>query len=285
MNTAHNKDLIIDDGLLNTLRNGFGFPFDLGRVVCLPLQKNENGKCVGSITSKNNPLNDKQKHNPRIHSDVYTLPRIKSAPIPNENYRVQMKSLSVLECIPSSSSCPTVKVHMPTNLHPNVASTTGSEDEDEYCQTSSRLSTSLGILSHMKKFVKNEEAYLHYFKQLVQLEDMWQTKSTSNYEILPHIKNIAEPKTDKVTRSKGKSKSKSILENKGPKHPHPLQPTNNQMMVPETNLNTNISYRTSMRILALENCHVYCNDDESYNSYLIKLIDMEESFIESLDIN
>ena len=42
MNTSHNKNCILDDGLMNTIWNGLGIPFDLKMPTNYPCKKNPN---------------------------------------------------------------------------------------------------------------------------------------------------------------------------------------------------------------------------------------------------
>ena len=96
MNTAHNKDRIIDDGLLSTIKNGLVLPLGLNSCFCLPSPwqicenrqvQTSNITDVQSTTNKHNLEMSTRKlknHNAAAGTGIYTISKSVSALSPSE---------------------------------------------------------------------------------------------------------------------------------------------------------------------------------------------------------
>ena len=163
-----------------------------------------------------------------------------------------------------------------------------SESETDYCadvksRIDIRFEMRQEILSRMLLHINDENIYLHYFRQLVDLDHAFKgcinmtPDSLENFEILPFVKN----NPGKIEKVKSSNQQDSI-------NIAPLQKERKTKCNNKTNERThfthlpfidNISDRTKMRRELLEEFNFDCNNDNLYDDFFNRLVDVEENFI------
>ena len=179
MNTAHNKDRIIDDGLLSTIKNGLVLPLGLNSCFCLPppWQICENRQVqtsnitdVQSTTNKHNLEMSTRKlknHNAAAGTGIYTISKSVSALSPSE----KLDHFSTSDaCENPSTSNGFIKSEKRCPMVPFVLkqfSESDQEDDNAASQNKLHLNNLESILSIIRKNIDIEDNYLYYFAQLV----------------------------------------------------------------------------------------------------------------------
>ena len=271
MNTSHNKNLVVDEGWWNTIRN------TLGLSKTSPSRATQNGKSNSSVNNRND---DKyiQLPNPRFTGTNSTSKLQKNSPVieknqesGNEGTRKVFLISAATKYIPipkqtyvnpssySSQQPGTSKMHIDKSkengmildtcyLHQSIDRMTfDSEDEISLPpRKSRRLCIGEEILTHMKTNVNNEIVYAHYLNQLsIFEEDFNDQNAVSNVFEITHI-------TD-------------------------LPFTKNLIL----NLVGTSLERIEERKKILQDLEAHLREDEIYNNFLSSLFDLEESFISS----
>ena len=283
MNTAHNKDRIIDDGLLSTIKNGLNLPLGLNICFSLPSrwkicensqEQATNITDVQSATNKNNLEMSTKKleiHDTAVSTGVYTISKDVSALNPSENLNhistsdVFENPSTSKESIDGEKRCPIVPFH-----HKQL-SESDQEDENPVSQSKLHLNNLESLLGIMGRNIDNENNYLFYFAQLADYTNrVRETKlADRNFKIVNICKPL-RPYDISPSHRKGKSQIKTqVISTERFFH-------NSTVKYP---LIGKFSDRILLRRNFLENFHQYCIDGESYDRYITDLMDLEESFV------
>jgi hypothetical protein len=276
MNTPYNKDRVIDDGFKNTIRNGLGLPFKLKINSDSSTNDEQNGTESGNnltktkTTAKSSFIR-KQAIARNGKNEVYTLS--KSNTIPLENH--QNNQLNVLKKNPSTSNGLFESfTRYQRECVIQKASSSSDEDDSATCiQKPLRFRTGELIMCHMRDNVHIEEAYLHYFLQLIQYEENVKV-SQNEFEIVL----FRNAQYLNRTLSKGKRSNQRFVEPQKLISTTPSSKRESVMLRPDI-LAKNFD-RIEKRRVILDNFENYCNDEESYSGYLTDLIDLEESLLQ-----
>ena len=286
MNTSHNKERIIDDGLKTTIRNAFGAPFDFKLYGMSPWkdEHTQNQSVSGQVRqSKNRELDEsksiKNEYREPSVAGVYVLSK------PQYSAFTPTNPFNTNRAIPTTSKghMDTTKKQKPSILYQKSVSDPEQEVDYVGAQTNSRLCIGTKLLSHMKENVNAEVVYLHYFVQLIDFEDRVKTRDfcLMNFEIVnsDHLNGLH---TAKVAKAKGNRKKQSCT-SKGERSIKwsTAQSAIDPMMILKSNLLKNILHKGEKRKIMLEAFHKYCNTEDSYEKYLNDLIDLEESLVEN----
>ena len=279
MNTSHNKDLIIDGGLLNTLLKGFKIPFNL-RVSHFVCWKNNfiynSNDVVSRVTSGMNEANKKMSGNQegshKKESEIYTIPKIRLKKSQLVNYADSLPNF-VLEKQSCSKETDNFSKPLP-KAKPNHESTSNSSDEDDSGKcfwNNQPFFKGTMLLNLMKQSVDNENTYLHYFVQLVDYVDKKKIESflEQNFEIVLHIEH-KHSSLDQMQPPK--SKGKRLMVNIPSSLP--------QRLIRKTKLAGKMADRIKTRRIELEKFSTNYAKDISYCQYFDEIIDLEESFID-----
>ena len=272
MNTAHNKDRIIDEGLKSIIRNAFYMPFNITTILNF-FRLDVNEICLkGEQAEMNLEANKKQIEVAKVKA--YVVPMHQNESTLHKKLKVPSNELN--SKIPSSSQ----GVYEDNGINRLVlTSLSDSEDEtvDEITQNEYILSTRKQIMAHMKDNFSSEEHYLHYFLQLIDYEKQIKDKIRDGQGfIISTITNGKELHGSKNGSAKGRGKDQSNFKSKksldDSNHLYALQP----MM-----LGCDILIeRIVMRKTILERFDKDVVNEESYIKLLDELIDFEESLIE-----
>jgi len=284
MNTPHNKDRIIDDGFNNTIRNGLGLPFHLKMSSESPKNDEQNRAESGknltnpkTRTTAKSSFIRKQTTARNGINDVHKLSKSNTLPLENDQ-----KNLSnVLKENPSTSKGLFESLERyQRECFLQKASSISDEDDSPTCiQKPLRFRTGESIMCHMRENVHTEEAYLHYFLQLVQHEKNVKDDKISQNEFEIVSFQTAQPL--KRTRLKGKRSNQHFAENQKRIPTSPGKSSARKMVMLRADMLAKNFDRTEKRMAILENFEDYCNDEESYSRYLTELIDFEENLIEN----
>ena len=279
MNTSYNKDLVIDNGLTNVLRNAFVIPFkSLMRKILSDRnseaqEKNSNHEMTNmerkAVSSDNHHIQSCKDANTELF--IISKPNFSSIPLQTKN----STSPPVPRNAPGTSSG-VYKATTPAN-HIQLACQSLSEpdlEENDLSFEAKRLCNGKIILCHMMENISNEGHYLHYFMQLINYEDTVKAKDKANFEII----HIVQSKP--IQSKNAKRKNTLHLEEDSSKKSYPSSSISPQILALKSKISGNFVDRMEMRKLLLQNFIINCNDEESYNNYLKELIDFEEKLTE-----
>ena len=285
MNTSHNKDRIIDDGLGAVLRNALGSPFDFSTIRTTFLNqvqpnpeslriKAQDSKFVDSeklskVTEKPDKITSREIYviskSERSSFDMYNIPNVPS------------------EWASTSKGITYIEGGMKRNCYARTSTSESiQEDDNGVFQKESRISIGIKILSYMRDNVSTEEAYLHYFVQIIEFEEQVKDKCAfwPDFEIVPYISDQLTH-TGKAPIPKRRIKNKSFLKKYKSKEFKRSDSATTSIAMLKTKLRGSISQRTEMRETMFEDFSDHCKNEESYEKYLYKLFDFEEDLIES----
>ena len=131
--------------------------------------------------------------------------------------------------------------------------------------------------------MSNEDAYLHYFKQLLEL-DYWAKNSEIDDLQQFQISLYNKMHTTKMSKIKNSKKTKIVRHDTIPiKESFTDSSSSKTRTLGELSLNVHLTEATLDRIQLREamlvDFQIYCYDNEAYESFFNRLIDFEESLI------
>ena len=285
MNTSHNKRRVIDDGMATVLRNALRPPVDYFKQIIVrfysrihlnvvsPKGNEHVSKFVEVETSSKIP----EKHDKKNTSGVYV--------ISNSEYLSSFAKDNMpnvpLECASTSNGITYIEEGIKRNFLSRQSSESSLVNDNGVFQVESRISFGKEILSYMTKNVSIEEVYLHYFVQIIDFEEKFKDKEDflPHIEIVPHICDKLAY-AGKSTMTKVKGKNKVCLNEDKSKDFNTYRPAATLIANLKKNTKGSFSQRMEMRKTMLKGYSDHCKDEESYQKYLTKLIDFEESVIE-----
>ena len=279
MNTANNKNRITDEGWRNTFRNALGISNN--SVIELHPQAQEETMLTSrsilkastndvSIIERNKigigqVGGDKKKLG--INTLTYNTNEKRTSEFHTQNSTTILESKA---CTSSDLSKPAKKQSKGKHLHVNVPHSNDSDDDSPTPQSSHYLPLAESILGEMMININEEEAYIHYLKQLLVLE---KTEILDDFKILQFTNTLA-PKHGQVKTTKHNSRitgNHDEVKNSKNKMPQMVE-------LNATFLGRHLD-RLDLRKSLLENIHDHCKDDETYKTFFNKLFDFEESLI------
>ena len=280
MNTPHNKDRVIDDGFKNTVKNGLGLPFHL--KVTADSSRNgernreENGNNLTSSKTRKTAKSSfirKQKLARNDMNEADTLPKANTFPLEN----LQCNVTNTLNDKPSTSNGLFESIERyQRECAIQKSSSLSDEDDSATCiQKHLRFQTVESIICHMRENVHSEEAYLHYFLQLIQYEENVKDNKVSQDKFEVTIFESAQPL--RRTQSKSKRSNQRVIGDPKLISKTLDQSSAQQSVMLRADLLAKKIDRIEKRRVILENFEDYCNDEESYRRYLTKIIDLEEN--------
>ena len=177
MNTSHNKNLLIDDGWWNTIRNTIG-------------------TSLYSLTSK-----CKRPNKETSETKVYVISKSELL----EHAEPNNEATVIVEEQPSTSCTnPTFRNKLKEQKNIAVATKQSSETDDDSLalEKSYRISVGEEILKHMKININEEKSYLYYLRQLSRFEELLREKGAivEDFQI-EHISEIPIPKVGRIKNS------------------------------------------------------------------------------------
>ena len=299
MNTSHNKNLVIDDGWLNTIQNTLGlseqaillpcqcWPFLLrlttwkGRDQIEKNQKNANTNQRSKAEDKVSNIPSGFSSDPvsKVNGDIYVISKPFTSTSQSEKESIH--SVNVLSEMPSNGSG-IIKIKHRKNKTGVIKKTPSESDEDRSTpQISHRLCVGEKLLSYMLMHINSEEEYLHYLKQLSRFEETVSKGFRLHEEFsLGHIVEFAVPKrtrvknfTFQILKEPTNTKpSQSRKPKKKSKNESPIDKNRPYRLI------GNVLDRIERRKKLFGSFQGYHEDEECYIKFVGALFDVEENF-------
>ena len=275
MNTSYNKDRVVDDGWKSVILNAV-------KSICrcltssINVDKNngwmpdEEPKECKESESDNNII----KHNQRKpRGSNFKEPDVSIISLENESKETDQRA-----CTSNGRYC----THSESTKENKICSqsSTDSESDDYKATKSQRLKKGETLLSGMWHNLGNEEAYTHYFKQLLELEYPTNKPTVdhyNNFNVIPF--NHASLK-EKSFQTKHSEVNKKIQKTYN-KYPKSLK--NSRFNENPLNVDFIIEFeeRMTRRQNRLEGFLINCDDENAYEHFINLFISFEEGLVQN----
>ena len=253
MNTSHNKDLIVDDGLKTTLINAFGIPFSFQwgkstvHVVSQNKEKKPENGWINNENKQDSKNDDKDHDFKNDEQKIYTISKTELLPIEMKSLKINGHETTKVTPSTSTGEIASLKNRYGyKNFHQSSSDSDMDGDLENYQYRSHEIATE--ILSYMIRNVQSEEIYLHYFVQILHFNDETEFGANKMFEVF-------HP-----------SPEDEIIEEDRAKH---LQ----------KNLRGSADDRINLRKILLDRLKNSYEDSNSFKKVLSELIDFEESLV------
>ena len=268
MNTSHNKHLIVDHGWTNTIRNVIGVQKRHSDV--------QNMKACSSGAPKTATKMDGQ-----VGISSISKSECKS----NDFLKDDTMESKAQDEYPSTSNINTTGVRKKAVVDLSQYSDSSSVEDvngtDSSQNRNYRLSIGEKLLSYMLDNIISDERYLFYFKQLVEFEEIHNVdKSRSKDFKIIEITGYEKPNGINETCILSHVKSKETLSETNMKTS--LRTDKNQQsreLTLKINFVTENPEIINLRRDILEDWHIHCMNEELYDCFVNRLIDLEESLL------
>lgn len=276
MNTSHNKERIIDEGLKNIIKNVLHIPFDLSAFINLFRSANcENRNAITDdiITNKVEAGERKPEVSIVVRKKIH-IENIKA----DVDHRLK-NSIEIPEAkldIDKPSSSSGIYDEDGQN-HLAITTMTDSEDDmiGEIADNDFRLSMKKQLLTYMKGSVNDEGHYIHYFLQLIDLESKIRNKTNLDCDNAI-ISVVLDEKIQEKKHLSCKTKNSKNINSKSKKSQ--IGSDAYTFLSPRgLTISADKQFdRTLMRIKKLESIERHCDNEELFKKFLNELIDFEE---------
>ena len=305
MNTSYNKDRVVENGwkvvLLNPfvkIRPYFKQPtaFELKRI----LRKGPKNEKENVLIGQNKTIQPSKEANPVVESSPnskYSDGKNKERVFIISNKKLDNSKIKVdsvlevedIEVIPSTSMNKN-NIDPQPQLKRLHAKSSSSDSEPANYTKSHRLQIGENILRHMAEKINEENCYLHYFHQLLEFEDMLKNEPLDpkyEFEITPfpnyNNRNVPKVKSSfsQIQQSEKNKKRRKKL------HSWIHESVALEPQIPELSVNNNNTFyleiKSQLRCDTLKKFELYCEDEEKYDIFLKRLIDVEEEIKERFE--
>ena len=296
MNTSHNKNLVLDDGWGNTIRNTLGLPENINVFSALSLHQfipRKNQTTIKEI-DKNDKIDSQDPKTNATEMDLRNDPRSQNISGQNSNLEIptisksvesaslkeEVNTINVPDSEPSTSKKLITDNQGEKPCPPSRKTITDSDDEDDDAlnlQRSDHLIIGEEILSYMMKYLDREQGYLHYLKELSKFNESFihDANTINNFRIAHltdfptlnknHVKGSLKEKRNRCRRNKSvDSKHRSKFRDS----------------VDESKDYGGTTEKIKIRKKLLERYLEFCCDEESFNSLVGLIFDIEETMTE-----
>ena len=290
MNTAHNKDLITDDGWSNTILNTLPAMCKPNSYQIADVEEEQPSTSKASNKTKQRAkVNDADQKSTlkTISGDISANYQRSSRQNVQADIHVMSKSSehdyitlpNIPQEQPSTSKGITV-IEQRQRVYFSQRSTSETDNDSICLQQSYRLYIGEKILSNMKSNINNEERYLHYFRQLIKFEETLTQEDPcpQGFKIV-HITEFHTPKKRRIKRSNAQPKDNELLYREKLIALSKSKNASPQNIAIQTNMVGRFSDRVDMRAKILQNWQVYCSDEETYDNFIDRMLKFEESLI------
>ena len=293
MNTAHNKDRIIDQGLKSTIINALKLPFDMKKA------KNFFPKVLGGCCRTQESVSDVPKDaeipkvspkskRSKVEMNKTTMPSIftvtnNTLSGRNDETAVNVEDLESLN-LPSTSNG--VRESNERKLA-QILQQTNSESEQDFDKNSlnqeNRIEIGMKLLTYMNENVNDEKIYLHYLLQLADYERS--LKEIKDNKKIFHIAIIGDQDLRNPRNfQQSKNQQKKSIHSKNYRKKTKSKIRQNIPLMEKAQTNNALQERVTIvakRKVLLETFNDYCQNDETYESFLTILLDFEENLLNS----
>ena len=293
MNTSHNKNLVLNDGWGNTIRNTIGLPENINvfsvlnisqyisRRNQISIKEFENN---GTTTFQNRISSSKEIEltSDRVGKDISRQDSTSEIPTISKSVELS-KSLGKpnLSYFPDSKPS-TSKYGVIDNLDEKVnrpirRMEPDSDDDDAFnLNRSDRLMIGEEILSNMIRHLDDESGYLHYLKELSKFNEIWNKDANAANDF--RIVHVTDFPIIKKNRIKGSLKEKRICCKRNQdtdSRPHSI--LSEKYPPDKSNDGGSFDDRVKIRTKLLERYQEYCCDEDSFNNLIGVMFDIEET--------
>ena len=312
MNTSDNKDRIAENGWRSVIFNPFFQAYsyffksntdELAPDLDQDIKENkENTKTEKKETVQSSGLHSISKSFPHVKD--FAKDNKASVFIISNKIRDKSKmkvdsdlELEDLEAFPSTSknkNNDTLSTYSQPPMKMIHIKSSSSDSEPEIYTKSTRLKIGETILRNMVEQTKtpyNENAYLHYFYQLLEFENLSNNGTLdqrSDFEVLP-FKNFDQRNVSKTrcSISQADQSNKMQIQNQSDNNENRMTSRDFQISVSNvSNDNTfNLEIRNQLRCDTLKHYEMYCEDENQYDIFLNMLIEAEEELKDSVNKN
>ena len=300
MNTSFNKSRIVDDGWKTVFMNSVPSPcnYSLFRRNRCPQESEEKlgssrrnaqsrrrqrllgtstPSMLSSRTTKRTSSDRKTSLlNEQIELSVISKREINLRPL-KHNSSCKLGELEPIQSTSEKNKAIKKKLKC-TNADEMSGSEPETESNNRSVRKPDRLRRGEELLNNMILHINDEDAYMHYFKQLIEFTHSTKSSETDNlqeFKIVPyikvHTKQIYKTKTAKNTR-KVKNGTISMKENS-------LKRKTLEEITLKPDFIIQLLDRIELRRVILDDFETYCCEDEVYDNFINRLIDFEESLI------
>ena len=266
MNTSHNKELIVDNGWITTIRNALSLPMafkpynftqSIQQVRYFGDFKQEDSSKIFTISNSKISYQTRGKHSGSLIVRGHGITSSNGITDSNTN-----------------------KSPRPILVHQSSSETTCSDNMRH--NRGHRLYVGEQILDRMMNNIMLEESYLHFFHELLKFEEILKVEGSTGREFhIAELNDLPKVKVEKVKCHQMKQTTDSFV--CGNKNNIFLNGSNNASHE-DVELKANFilpqSERIELRRKILKDFHVFCTNEELYNDFLNSLINLEENFIE-----
>ena len=297
MNTSYNKDRIIEDGwkivILNSMKSILHRIHQIDKYISGSStndsihsvnqnlgQNNPNSQDTTQNEKRNSPKNsepDKKHLKPRNYlrrspkPDIFIIynPETQTSPISHSSKYEPGDLKQILIRNRNASS-----KHHSRALAVSSPSSTISEYDEQNRPISYRVKIGKELLTEMQQCLGDENEYIHYFRQLVEFEELVNDKvcsSINEYKIEPFV-SFSSSKQQKTKNNKTRSTKKETKNNQ--------TQTKMSKKALDSQSSTNRFLRKQLRMHLLNNFNSNLKDENEYNSFVDSLINLEEGFVE-----
>ena len=297
MNTSHNKNLVIDEGWGNTIRNTLGLPENINILSangitqyiprwnqCTITEINDNDGAtskdpIAIISSKEletAPSNEALTRHSNLTSETLALCKSKET----VNVLETENTINVPDIKPSTSKNEVIS-SQDTTLENIVKNLDSESDEDDLnLPISYHLVLGEEILSFMVKYLSDELSYLHYLKELSKFNELFthDPNGVNNFRMT----HITDCPTLKNSRIKCSSSEKRMRGRKRKDTNSKIRPKSRISLAKEESAaecGTICCFTRKLEIRKnlLERYQDYCCDEESFDSLITVIFDIEET--------
>ena len=305
MNTSFNKERIIDEGWKTVILNIIIKPylrfsnfssFEL-QSRSIQMSKDTKGNTSGNENDvsheliTNRPLQESHdlKSSDKPHEKSISIIAIKE--FDRSKFKTgQTLEMSDLETLPSTSMNKNTTILDQEQNH-LVTRCSSSDSESDKDSKKFRLMTRKEILANMEKHIYNNDAYFHFFHQLMKFEQILVEDKLEEIDSF-HVKPYQNVKRIKLGNVKNlNSRNRPCKEVAKGKNMDPLVNTKskNEFSSPSVNtkINDNQTYlmKLQLRRAAIKQLAQICkhwDDEDVYKDFFNGLVDLEEALAEGL---
>ena len=267
MNTSHNKDLIVENGWKATIKNALSLPISFKRNnqiqniiqnIDLNTSKEDEVSRIAIISNSRTYYNDKAESEPPNVSKI-------------QGHEIACSS-GVIDTSSNTIEGPVLT---------RSSSSERTSDEKINLTLGYRVHFGEQILERMMNSIMHENSYLHYFKELLRLEEVLRMDVHAGEEFkIIEFSQMSYVKMGKSKSSRSKQVQKSFLyDNKHNKFHDTSKNRQHEKIENKEKFAVSQTKRIDLRRKILEDFHTFCINEETYNDFIEILISLEEDIV------
>ena len=270
MNTSYNKDRVVDDGWKSVILNAVK---SIWRCLTCSIYFDKNN---GWMSDEEQKDSEESKSDDNIIKHNQRKPRgsnFKEADVNIISLENESKETDQKACTSNGRRC----AHSESTNSNKICSqsSTDSESDDYKATKSQRLKKGEALLSGMWHNLGDEEAYTHYFKQLLELEYPTNKPTVDHYNsflVIPFNHASPNAKSFQTKHSEIDQNSKRTKSLKSSRFDE--NPLNVDFII-------EFEERMTRRQNKLEGFLINCDDENAYENFINLFISFEEGLVQN----